>query len=164
MKMKNIFICFLIALVIATSILLVLIINDKNISKKEGQKDIENKIDTISIDYAIYQELRSEIHENETYGIIIMYGDNDVCKEFKKEVLISFENRKSKVYELDLNKLTDVEVSGVISDITKLMKYDKPTMVTPTLLIMKNGKVVIKQEGLTYNPDITKLLDKNKIK
>ena len=43
------------------------------------------------------------------------------------------------------------------------MGYDKPSIVTPTLIVSKKGKIVYKQEGLTYSPDITSHLDDENI-
>lgn len=118
---------------------------------------------TIIIDYSMYQELRSEVYENDTFAIVLMNSEDDVSKTFKEEILYSFKDRDSKVYELDTNKLSDSELSGVITDITDIMGYDKPSIVTPTLIVSKKGKIVYKQEGLTYSPDITSHLDDENI-
>lgn len=87
---------------------------------------------------------------NDTFAILIYESKDKVKNKFKNEVIKSFEDRISVVYEIDINTLTDAEVSGVISDITSIMDYDKTTLVTPTLIVIKKGYIVIKQEGLIY--------------
>lgn len=136
--------------------------NEPKEKKKENEPNIKTK-EAVAIDYKTYQELRSEVHENETFAILIMNYDDEISLTFKQEVLTSFNNRQAKVYTIDTNKLSDVELSGIIDDVTNIYNYDKPTITIPTLLVMKKGKVVYKQAGLLYSPDIISNLDKKKI-
>lgn len=131
---------------------------NKNVDSNSNVIETTEK-QTIIIDYSMYQELRSEVYENDTFAIVLMNSEDDVSKTFKEEILYSFKERDSKVYELDTNKLNDSELSGVINDITDIMGYDKPSIVTPTLIVSKKGKIVYKQEGLTYSPDIISHLE-----
>ena len=100
---------------------------------------------------------------NATFAILICESKDKVKNKFKNEVIKSFEDRISVVYEIDINTLTDAELSGVISDITGIMDYDKTTLVTPTLIVIKKGDIVIKQEGLIYREQLNKKLDSKNI-
>ena len=115
------------------------------------------------IDFKKYQELRSEMYEDETFAIIIMKSDDNISNTFKDEVLNSFNKRKSNVYELDLDKLNEKEVSEIITDITNIQKYKEPTMITPTMIVSKKGKIVYVQEGLIYASELSENLDKQEI-
>lgn len=131
--------------------------------EKKEEKEEPTNSDTIVIDYKTYQELRSEVYENETFGILIMDSNDEASLKFKEEIIYSFKDRKAKVYEIDTSQLNDVDMSSLIADVTKIMKYKEPTLMTPTLLVSKKGKIVYKQELLVYSPEIIKNLDKNKI-
>ncbi len=155
-----------VALVIALIIFLVINMFAKTETpSKNNEKSNENKEDkqAIAIDYQTYQELRSEVHEKETFAILIMNTDDEVSATFKEEVLYSFKDRKANVYEIYIDKLDDVSQSSIIADVTKIMGYDKPTIMIPTLLVSKYGKIVYKQELLVYSPEIISNLDDNKI-
>lgn len=165
MSKKKIIIYILVTVVVGTIVFFIInnFIGKEDIDNNDSNSNsniIEtNEKEIITIDYKMYQGLRSEVYENETFAIILMNSDDEVSKTFKDEILYSFKERNSKVYELDMNKLNDVELSGVITDITDIMEYDKPSIVTPTLIVSKKGKIVYKQAGLTYSPDITSHLD-----
>lgn len=170
MSKKKIIIYILVTVIVGTIVFLIInnFIGKEDINKNSDSNSNSNVIETtekqtITIDYKMYQELRSEVYENETFAIVLMNSEDEVSKTFKEEILYSFKERDSKVYELDTNKLSDSELSGVITDITDIMGYDKPSIVTPTLIVSKKGKIVYKQEGLTYSPDITSHLDDENI-
>lgn len=131
-------------------------------SNIEGNTTVIEEKESISINYKKYLELRSKVHEKETFAIIII-SDDDISKTLKEETLYSFRELKSKVYEINVTKLKDTEYSGVIDDVTKIFKYKKPQITIPTLLVSKKGKIVYKKAGLVYSPDIIKNLNKNKI-
>ena len=134
--------------------------------KKNNNSNSNNEVkenDTIIIDYEKYQKLRSEVYENDTFAILIMNSEDEISDTFKKEVLYSFKDRKSLVYEIDEDKLSEVDMSGVIRDITEIQKSDEPTMITPTLLVSKKGKIVLVQEGLIYSTDLISMLDEKGI-
>ncbi len=164
--MKKALTFFIVTIVVGTIIFL--IINNfvgkeesgKNSKKSNNLEEIDN---SVVIDYKMYQELRSEVHENETFAIMIMKKDDEISNNFKREILYSFKNRKTTVYEIDVNELSKVEQSGLTNDITEIMSYDEPTIVIPSLIISKKGKIVYKQAGLKYSTDLIEDLDKNKI-
>ena len=134
--------------------------------KKNNNSNSNNEVkenDTIIIDYEKYQRLRSEVYENDTFAILIMNSEDEISDTFKKEVLYSFKDRKSLVYEIDEDKLSEVDMSEVIRDITEIQKYDEPTMITPTLLVSKKGKIVLVQEGLIYSTELISMLDEKGI-
>ena len=54
-------------------------------------------------------------------------------------------------------------MSSVINDISGIQKYKEPTIITPTLLVSKEGKIVIVQEGLRYSNELIPMLDKESI-
>ena len=134
----------------------------KTNSNSNSNKEIKAQ-DTIIIDYEKYQQLRSELYEDDTFAILIMDSSDEVSNTFRDEVLYSFKGRKALVYEIDVDKLSDVDMSSVINDISEIQKYDEPTIITPTLLVSKKGKIVIVQEGLKYNTELTPMLDKENI-
>ncbi len=171
MSKKKVLIYILVTLIGGTIVFLIInnFIGKEDIEPNNSNSNTSNVVETkgketIVIDYSMYQELRSEIYEDDTFAIILMNSEDEVSKTFKEEILYSFKDRNSKVYELDTNKLNDTELSSVITDITDIMGYDKPTIVTPTLIVSKKGKIVYKQAGLTYSPDITSHLDEEGIK
>ena len=147
---------------------------DLSKDKKDDKSNIEEKsnsnIDTSkieSIDFKKYQEYMSEMYDDESFVIAIMSSENDdiksICDTYRNELAYSFKDKKIKVYEIDTAKLDEKELSIVISDVSKVMKYDKPSLVTPTLLISKKGKVK-GYEGLKYSTDLKKIIEDNKIK
>ncbi len=171
---KKTLILIILAIIVAGLAAFVVVNKDSLFPKKEPEvkeeepsntEKTEDKKTTV-IDYKKYQELRSGLKDDETYAILIVdlsdTGKN-VSNDFKKEVLRSFQNRKSEIYEIDINKLDEVSLSGVITDVTKVMNYKEPSLTTPTLLVSKKGKIVYKQAGLIYSDEITTNLDKNKI-
>jgi hypothetical protein len=161
MNIKKVLRYTIITIVVGTIIFLIL--NNFIGVEDEPVKEKGNVIETVEVDYSIYQKLRSEVYENETFAIIIINSKDKVNLKFRDEVLKSFEGRKSKIYELDTKKLTDAEMSGVINDITKVMEYDEPTIILPTLLVSKKGKIVYKKEGLEYSSTLIKELDSQEI-
>ena len=138
--------------------------SNSNITSSSNSNITSNDLNLITkkaevIDYDKYQSLRND--EEEVFVIIIMKSEDKISKTFKEEVLTSFNNKKCNVYELDIDKLDDEDVSQVITDITKIQKYKEPTMITPTMLVSKNGKIVYVQEGLAYSSEINeKIKDK----
>lgn len=139
---------------------------DANYSNNQSNSNSNTETmekDTILIDYEMYQKLRSEVYENETFAILIIDSNDEVSSSFKNEVLYSFKNRKSLIYEIDEDKLSDVEYSEIIRDISNIQKYDEPTMITPSLLVSKKGKIVLVQEGLRYSTELIKMLDDKEI-
>jgi len=145
-------------------------INDKNSNSNSSvtSNSNSNDLDIITkktelVDFKKYQELRSKIYEDETFAIIIMKSDDKISNTFKDEVLNSFNKRKSTVYELDIDKLNEKEVSEIITDITNIQKYKEPTMITPTMIVSKKGKIVYVQEGLLYASELNINLDKQEI-
>lgn len=165
MKKKVIFLVIGIIILVVLAVFLVINHTKKpsdNPSSNITSNSNENQKESISINYKKYLELRSKAHEEETFAIIIVNND-DVSKTFKEEVLYSFKDLKSKVYHIDVTTLKESEYSVIIDDVTKIFKYKKPQITIPTLLVSKKGKIVYKQSGLTYSPDITENLKKNKI-
>ena len=137
--------------------------NESNSNEDSNSNIVTNEKDSIVIDYKTYQELRSEVHESETFAIVIMNSEDKISQTFKEEVVYSFREKKAKIYEIDVNKIDELEYSGIIDDVTKIMKYDKPGIVIPTILISKKGKIVYKHAGLIYSPELSEELEKNKI-
>ncbi len=158
----------ILGIIILAILIVIFVVTKNNKSKENPDSNIESNSnvtktkESISINYKKYLELRSKAFEKDTLAIIIINND-DVSKTFKEEVLYSFRNLKAKVYELDVTDLKESEYSVVIDDVTKIFKYKKPQITIPTLLVSKKGKIVYKQAGLTYSPDIIKNLEKNKI-
>lgn len=165
--MKKVFISFIITIVVGGIIFLLInnFIGDDEVKKDNNDSNIVvdyNGKEVVSIDYETYQKLRSEMYEEETFAIIITASDDEISDTFRKEILYSFRDKKTIVYEIDTKKITEVELSSVISDVTDIMDYDEPSMVTPTLLISKKGKVK-GYAGLKYSTDLIEILKDNKI-
>ena len=169
MSKKKILTFCVVTVVVGT---LIFILIDRTVSKKVNNDKsnsnstvVSNTIDinTEIIDYKKYQELRSDIYKDEVFAIVIMKSDDEVSKTFKEEILKSFNNRKSKVYELDIDKLDQKDLSNVILGVSEIQKYEELTMVTPTLLVSKKGSIVYVREGLMYSSALIENLDKNEI-
>ena len=136
--------------------------SNSNITSNETSNDLDiitKKAEVIDFDK--YKDLRSDEYEDETFVIIIMKSEDKISNTFKEEVLTAFNNKKCNIYELDIDKLDDEDTSLVISDITDIQKYKEPTLITPTMLISKKGKIVYVQEGLAYSTELKeKIKDK----
>ncbi len=171
MSKKKIFIFLIVTVVVGS---LIFFIIDKTVDKKLKEKNSnsnsesnitsnveEKKIEVI--DYTKYQELMSDMYNDQVFAIVIMKSDDEICMTFKEEVLKSFNERNAIVYELDIEKLTEEELSNVISDISKIQKYEEPTLITPTMVVSKKGDIVYVQEGLIYSTEMKENLDKNEI-
>jgi len=115
------------------------------------------------IDYKKYQELRSKAHEHETYAILIWESTDKPSKDFYEEVKIAFEGKKADVYSIDTKDLSAEDFSRVIDDITNIMKYDKPSITTPTLIVMSRGEVVFTRVGFMYSAELIEHLDSKSI-
>lgn len=115
------------------------------------------------INYAKYLELRSEAHETETYAILIYNSEDEISQEFLEEVKVAFAERKAVVYILDNKDLKEEEYSGVIDDITKVMKYKNPQIIVPTILVMSKGDIVYKHAGLMYKEELMENLNAKSI-
>ena len=169
MNKKNtiILILGLVVLIVIAIVLAVILDRNTRVPNDSNSNSNSNEVvqtnDTIVIDYQTYQELRSEVHENETFAIVIMKSNDNISKTFKDEILYTFKDKKSKIYELDVDKISETEYSSVISDVTKIMNYDKPSITIPTLLISKKGKIVYKHAGLIYSPELSDAIKDSKI-
>lgn len=165
--MKKVLTCTIITIVVGTIIFLIInnfIGKEETIDNSNSNSNIvTNEKDTVLIDFEMYQKLRSEVYENETFAILIMNSEDEVSTTFREEVLYSFKERSCLVYEIDTDKLSDVEFSELIRDVSDIQNYDEPTIMTPTLLISKKGKVVLVQEGLKYSNELIPKLDENEI-
>ena len=169
MSWKKFFIFFIVTIVVGTIVFL--IINNfygeepKNNSEESNSNSnvLKKEKEIIKIDFSKYQELRSEVYNDEVFAIVIMKSDDKVCDSFRQEILYSFKDLKTDIYEIDIDSLDEVSSSAIISDITKLMKYEKPTLIVPTLIVSKKGKIVYIQEGLAYSNEIIDNLNKNEI-
>ena len=139
--------------------------SNSNISSNSNSNEIVEDKKTIDIDYSMYQQLRSEVYENKDFIILISTSNDkdNVNSTFRKEILYSLKDKKTRVYEIDVSKLTKVEYSGIIDDVTKLNKSKEPSIVIPTLLLSKKGKIVYVQEGLAYSTDLVEIFKKQEI-
>ena len=174
--MKKAIISFMITIIVGGAIFLIInnFIGKDEQNKKEEKSNIEEKSNTSvdtskieNIDFKKYQEFMSEMYDDESFVIVITSSESDDIKSisdtYRSELAYSFKDKKISVYEIDTAKLDEKELSIVISDVSKVMKYDKPSLVTPTLLVSKKGKVK-GYEGLKYSTDLEKIIEDNKIK
>lgn len=127
----------------------------------EEQVAVEATVEEIN--YVKYLELRSEAHETETYAILIHDGEDAISQEFLSEIKVAFAERKAIVYTLDKNILTEEEYSGVIDDITVVMKYKDTQIIIPTIIVMSKGDVVYKHAGLMYKEELMENLNAKSI-
>jgi len=159
MELKNKIIFFLITTVLLGTITFFVIYNLNN--KNEEPIPEENKVE--SIDYEKYQELRSKAYEQETYAILIWESTDEPSKAFLEEIKIAFKDRKSMVYTIDTKELSREDFSRVIDDVTSIMKYEKPSITVPTLIIMSRGDIVFTRVGLMYSAELIEHLDAKSI-
>lgn len=167
--MKKFFISFFITIIVGGIIFLLI----NNFIGKDGENNEEkntnsnvvedyNGKEIVSIDYDTYQQLRSEMYEKDVFAIAIIASNDETSDTYRKELSYSFKNRKTTIYEIDTSKLSEVELSSVIQDVTDIMGYDKPSIITPTLLISKKGKVK-GYPKLKYSIELIEILNKNEI-
>lgn len=134
----------------------------RNTEKKQVEKEIEQEskdpevIEAVieAVDYKKYLELRSNAHDSETYAILIWNSDEEVSRNFLEEVKGAFQNRTSIVYTLDIKGLSKEDYSGVIDDVTAIMKYKKPELTVPTLIVMTKGDVLYTRVGFMYKEEL----------
>lgn len=134
----------------------------RNTEKKQVEKEIEQEskdpevIEAVieAVDYKKYLELRSKAHDSETYAILIWNSDEEVSRNFLEEVKGAFQNRTSIVYTLDIKGLSKEDYSGVIDDVTAIMKYKKPELTVPTLIVMTKGDVLYTRVGFMYKEEL----------
>lgn len=137
----------------------------RNLEKKntpEPQEQPEEKQEeakTEDIDYEKYLELRSLAHETETYAIIIYSNNDQVSKDYLDDVKAAFVNRKSMIYLLDMDKLTEEDYSRVIDDVTAISKHDKPELTVPATIIMSKGTIVYSHEGIILKEELMNTLN-----
>ena len=98
MSKKKIIIYILVTVIVGTIVFLIInnFIGKEDINKNSDSNSnvIETtEKQTITIDYKMYQELRSEVYENETFAIVLMNSEDEVSKTFKEEILYSFKER-----------------------------------------------------------------------
>ena len=172
MKNKKLIISIVVALLASVIIFLSFnsfineMLKDKN-NKSNSNSNItsnsnSNDLDIITkkteiIDFKKYESLRN--NDEDTFAIILMKSEDKISNTFKEEILMSFNKRKSVVYELDIDKLDEEDLSQVITDITNIQKYKEPTMITPTMIVIKKGEIVLVQEGLAYSTELNEKLE-----
>jgi len=133
-----------------------LFIRDNNENDKEKE---EENVMVESIDTAMYFARRSDAFKDETYALLIWKTDQEWGQLFLDEIEEAFEGLGIMIYTLDLAELVDYDIVRVETDVKELMKLTKP-MIIPTLIIMKDGKSVFEQGGLTFKENIIEQLDK----
>lgn len=149
-------------LLLGTIIYLIIAKEDSTKTEVVEEKKVIEAV-TEEISYEKYLELRSEVHEKETYAIVIYNGKDEISQTFVEEVKVAFAGRKSVVYLLNKNELNETQFSVVIDDITEVMKYKQPEITIPTILVMSKGKVVYKHAGLMYKEELMENLNAKSI-
>lgn len=131
---------------------------ENEMSNKEEEPEVKDAI-VESIDYDKYIELRSKAHDAETYAILIWDSEEEVSRNFLEEVKAAFQNRTSKVYTIDKKEMSKEHYSGIIDDVTEIMKYKKPEITVPTLIVMAKGNVLYTRVGLMYRDELREHLN-----
>lgn len=139
----------------------------RNTEKKEYEKNSSNEVEqpetkeaiVEAINYEKYLELRSKAHETETYAILIWHSEEEVSRNFLEQVKGAFQNRTSKVYTIDVKELSKENYSGIIDDVTAIMKYKNPELTNPTLLIMTKGNILYTHVGFMYKEELMEHLN-----
>ena len=122
-------------------------------SNQEEEPEVKDAV-IENIDYEKYLELRSKAHDTETYAILIWNSEEEVSRNFLEEVKGAFQNRTSVVYTLDIKGLSKGNYSGIIDDITAIMKYKKPELTVPTLIVMAKGDILYTRAGFMYKEEL----------
>ena len=76
---------------------------------------------------------------------------------------MAFAGRKTVVYLFDKNVLDETKFSLVIDDVTEVMKYKKPQIIVPTIIVMNKGDVVYNHAGLMYKEELMENLNAKSI-
>lgn len=132
----------------------------RNAEKKEAEKNVGPGGSEVTeaivenINYDKYMELRSKAHDSESYAILIWNSTEEVSINFLEEVKKAFQNRTSVVYLMDLKDISKENYSRIIDDITEVMKYKKPELTVPTLLVMTKGDIVYSRVGFMYMEEL----------
>ncbi len=129
----------------------------KQIEQEMGQESNDPEVTEAvveEINYEKYLELRSKAHDSETYAILIWNSDEEVSRNFLEEVKGAFQNRTSIVYTIDTKGLSKEDYSGVIDDVTTVMKYKKPELTVPTLIVMAKGDILYTRVGFMYKEEL----------
>lgn len=129
----------------------------KAIEKENEQNEQEPQVVEAvveNINYEKYLELRSKAHDTETYALLIWNSKEEISRNFLEEVKGAFQNRTSVVYTIDIKDLSKEDYSRVIDDVTDIMKYKKPEITVPTLIVMAKGNVLYKRAGFMYKEEL----------
>lgn len=156
-KKKIIF--FIVTTVLLGTLTFLVIRNTENkqMKKETSNQNEESEITEAiveSIDYEKYLDLRSKAHDTETYAILIWNSEDEISRNFLEEVKGAFQNRTSKVYTLDAKGMSKENYSGVIDDVSGIMKYKKPELTVPTLIVMAKGNVLYTRVGFMYKEEL----------
>ena len=163
MKSRKILIFVLITIILWSIISLIIARNDvEETSPSQESEEIKTAI-IENIEYEKYIELRSKVYEKETYAIVIYDSTEDVSLEFIEEVKVAFAGRKTVVYLFDKSSLDETKFSVVIDDVTEVMKYKKPQIIVPTIIVMNKGDVVYNHAGLMYKEELMENLNAKSI-
>ena len=151
-KLINTFIIIAIVALIASLVLML-----------TKHKDVDNKI--VSITYQEY----SEIIKRDEYSVIILTSPTCThCNNYKPYVNYAANDYGLTVYEISLNNLSYeeyMEIHDKYSVLKDLYKDDKPVILTPTTIIIKNNEEVTSiLENIGYRRFVNLLKENNIIK
>lgn len=153
MKKKNINIiintCIIISIVLLLAILILFLIN---------KKEVSNRI--VSIDYNKYSEL---INSNEAKIIILSTPTCPHCSNYKKSINYVIDEYKNiEVYDLNISELKYEEYLEIHDKYNgtknKYNDSNVPVILTPTTIIVKDGEEIYSTSGDLHYTGFTNLL------
>lgn len=155
--MKKISIYFVVTIVVGSLIFFgIQYMAFKDYKKNTNDKKNNNSIESITYDK--YKELL----KSDSKFIIFISNDSDISHKMKQEISIIIKNKNIKVYELDLNKLSDLDNEEIINNISEILNRDDKYLLVPALICKNKDNLVI-EEGLKNSDELMSKLDKYNI-
>ena len=146
------YILFVTSIIVASSFIV------SNYKRKEEliQKQKDSTRNFIKIDIDNYVEL---LNGKELSFIYLASDDCKYCKKQTNELNELLATIKFTVFYLNLDKVNNLDYNTKL--ISSYEEFKENGIGTPTLLLVKEGKVVMYKRGLTSKMNILKLLSEN---
>ena len=114
------------------------------------------KLEIKVIEYNTYLKLKNS---KDTYALLFTKNNDKTTNELEKEIYDSFKNRKTKIYEVNFDRISDKFYSYFLSDINIIRNTNDNVINIPTLVICKNGEFEYINEGYIESNKLIKELD-----
>ena len=119
------------------------------------------KAKIILVDYKQYQTIKQN---NDTFIIIFSMSKNKSTETLEYEISQTLKNKKTKVYELDLDEIDKSYYSKLLDEINDIKQKESDTINIPTIAIYKDSRIVYVHEGFIDNKEFNNTMNEYNIK